>query len=156
MAADCDSIVETTKTVPVFQYDGREFLTFEEAEAYRKEKRKGLDVVYFRVLHSFDDTEGRGYFGETVYAVAKDCGVQPLAAVIARCTKDHGPIVQDWYNRPTQYWRIADEVTFTNLTDLTAFLADIDAKTKGRGMSYGHRHHGIVHIDGYGNDIPRK
>lgn len=99
--------------------DGEEFTSEENALSHEREyladeKRKKSLRVY-RVNHSFDSTEGRGYFGAE-YIITDDS----LGSVIQHCMSKYGEVFQGWYGGSYyEAWNLHE----INHTDLKTILS---------------------------------
>ena len=76
--------------------DGKQFATVEECQAHERrlveQEKRIAGLMVYRVRHSFDGTEGRGYYGNTI--IVTDSG---LPEVIQYCLDRWGQPLTGWY-----------------------------------------------------------
>lgn len=95
--------------------DGKEFLTVEACVAHEKYVNYLNNKVFtvYPVNHSFDATEGRGYYGLTYILLDDEFSIMD---VIEFCIKTYGEISRSWYGARTyKAWRLCDKIDSTKI-----------------------------------------
>jgi hypothetical protein len=111
---------KSKKEVQVFTVGTKEFFTEAEAELYELELKERLLYTYYRITHSPDLTEGRGYYSTMVVAVKAGWVKNALTHYL--CNKLGQPVVKVMGYSPMDNWLTSAGEKFTDMEELEKFL----------------------------------